>query len=104
MFSPNNIIYQPQGKERIYLIKNGTIDIFAERTGRKRGMNNLLKTISCSLDKEVADNCYGYSAVISNLPNKMYAFAREFTSAYYLTKEKFLEAISENITDFEYYH
>lgn len=94
MFNPNNLIYQPQGKERIYIIKNGTIDIFAERTGRKRGLNNLLKTITCDLDKEVSDNCFGYSAVISNKPNKMYAIAREFTAAYYLSKDKFLEAIS----------
>jgi hypothetical protein len=86
MFNPKNIIYQPTGKERIYIIKSGTIDIFAERTGRKRGLNNLLKTIQCNIDKEVSDNCYGYTAVISDRPLKMYALAREFTSAYYLTK------------------
>jgi signal-transduction protein with cAMP-binding, CBS, and nucleotidyltransferase domain len=104
MFSPNNLIYQPLGKERIYVVKNGSIDIFAERNGSKRGLNNLLKTITCGLDKEVADNCYGYSSVISDKPNRMYAIARTFTSAYYLTKEMFMESISQNLTDFEYYH
>lgn len=104
MFSPNNLIYQPLGKERIYIIKDGTIDIFAERTGRKRGLNNLLKTISCGPEKEVADNCYGYSQVISDRANKMYAIARAFTSAYYIAKDMFRESVSESITDFEYYH
>jgi hypothetical protein len=49
LFSPNNIIYQPAGQERIYLIKTGSVNVYAERNGRKKGCNNILKVISCSV-------------------------------------------------------
>jgi hypothetical protein len=38
----------------------------------------------------VADNCYGYTAALSSRKIRMQAIAKEFTSAYYIDKDKFL--------------
>jgi hypothetical protein len=103
MFNPKDVIYQPLDNPRVYIIKSGKIDIFATRNGRRRGLNNRLRTIEASLSQEVSDNCYGYTAAIASRPLKMYAIAEDVTSAYYLTKKMFLEAISEYVTDYEYY-
>jgi hypothetical protein len=45
MVNPNDILYQPKYRERIYIIKSGKIHIYAEKTGNKKGFNNLLKVI-----------------------------------------------------------
>jgi hypothetical protein len=76
LFNPNDIIYQPLNKERIYIIKSGKINIYAEKKGGKRGMNNLLKTIDKKEGKGISNNCYGYTAVISTRPVKLYAIAK----------------------------
>jgi hypothetical protein len=48
-----------------------------------------LKTIDNAQLKEIGDNCYGYTAVISTRPSHLYAIAKEVTSAYYIDKVKF---------------
>ena len=53
---------------------------------------------------EVADNCYGTTAVISTRPVRLYAIAKDNTSAYYIDKGQFEECISQRMSDFEYYH
>lgn len=70
--------------ERIYIIKSGRIHIYAERMGSKRGMNTPLKVLESTIKKEVSDNCYGYSAVISKRPTKIYAISKDFSSCYYI--------------------
>jgi len=52
-------------------------------------MNNILKKIEITIDKEVSDNCYGYTAVISTRTSRLYAYAKDFTSAYFIDKDKF---------------
>jgi len=102
--SPNDPLYQPHSKERIYIIKKGKINIYAEKGGRKKGHNNLLKTIEMDGGIEVADNCYGTTAVMSMRPVRLYAIAKDNTSAYYIDKSQFQECISQRVSDFEYYH
>jgi hypothetical protein len=84
MVNPNDILYQPPGKERIYIIKSGKIHIFAQRMKSKNGVNTPLKSIENNIKKEVSDNCYGYSSVISTRPTKLYAISTDFTSCYYI--------------------
>lgn len=98
------MLYQPHGKERIYIIRRGRVNVHAERTGRKRGANNQLKQIDMREDREIADNCYGYTAVISTRPTRLYAFAKDFTSAYFIENDKFKEGLSERVSDIENYH
>lgn len=56
------------------------------------------------MDKEIADNCYGYTGVISSRPSRLYAYSKEFTSAYYIDKETFFTYVSERPEDIEFYH
>ena len=84
LFNPNDLLYQPKSKERIYLIKNGKINVYADKNGRKKGQKNLLKIIDNNNQKEIADNCYGYTAAISTRPSRLYAISEDSTSAYYL--------------------
>lgn len=51
LFSPGEQIYQPEGKERIYIMKLGKVDIYTERRGNRRGNKSTLKTITSTLDK-----------------------------------------------------
>jgi hypothetical protein len=86
------------------VIKRGRVNIYAEKGGRKKGQNNLLKSIKMEDGAEVADNCYGATAVISTRPVRLYAIAKDNTSAYYVDRSQFEECISQRISDFEYYH
>jgi hypothetical protein len=104
MVNPNDVLYQPRGKERIYIIKSGKIHIYAERLGCKRGMNTPLKVIENTIKREVSDNCYGYSTVVSTRATKIYAMSKDFTSCYYIEKPHFLDCAGEKLPDFEYYH
>lgn len=72
LFSPNNTIYQPPGKERIYLIKSGLIGVYAATFHLKKQ----LKIISTDISKLVSDNCYGYSAALSQKKIRLQAIAK----------------------------
>lgn len=100
LFAPGELIYQPEGKERIYIIKMGKIDIYSQKKGNRRRNKRVLKTIKTSLDKEVSDNVYGYTAAISRRPVYLYAIAAEYTSAYYIEKKNFMECVQEKAVDF----
>lgn len=79
------MIYEPVGKERIYIIKLGKIDVYAGVNGYKK-MEKVLKTIENSLNRPLMHNIYGYTAAISSRRPKFYAISKEFTSAYYIEK------------------
>lgn len=49
-----------------------------------------LKIISTDVSKLVSDNCYGYSAALIEKKIRLQAIAKEFTSAYFIDKIKFL--------------
>jgi CRP-like cAMP-binding protein len=90
MAKPNDVLYQPADRERIYIVRSGKVDVYAEKAGSKRGMKNPLKSIKNSLSKDISDNCYGYSAVLSARSTKLYAISKEFSSCYYVEKSAFL--------------
>lgn len=104
LFNPGELVYQPEGKERIYIIKVGKIDVYSQKKGNKRRNKRTLKTIKNTLEKEVSDNIYGYTAVISTRPVHLYAIAKEYTSAYYIDKKNFMECVLDKDVDFEYFH
>lgn len=104
LFSPNDLIYQPPARQRIYVIRAGTVSLYAQRNGRRKGINNLLKTIHSSIHNPISDNCYGYTAALSTRPTRLYAYAKDFTSAYFIEKDEFLECANERTGDFEYLH
>lgn len=104
LFPPNDLIYQPLGNERIYVFKTGRVNVYADRSGHKRECENALKTINCKGGCEVSDNCYGYTAVISKRPSRLYAFSKDFTSSYFVDRQTFMEVVHERVEDFELYH
>lgn len=66
--------------------------------GNKK-FKNALKTIANTIESEVSDNCYGYTAAISTRTVNLFAVSKAFTSAYYIEKDKFGEAVFEKIPD-----
>ncbi len=82
-------------------MKSGKIGIFAELDDYKH-KKKLLRTISNSLNSEVANNCYGYTSVISARRVRLQAVASELTSVYYIQKEQFHRCSEENLLDAEY--
>ena len=104
LYNPNEILSQVKHKQRIYLIKSGKINIHADRSDGKKKMGMLLKTIESNKEKQIYDNCYGYTAVISERPVNLYAIAKDFTSAYYVEKADFLDCTKGQTYDFEYFH
>jgi hypothetical protein len=100
MANPNDVLYQPVGNERIYIIRSGKVHIFAERTGSKRELKTPLKSIESNISKDISDNCYGYTAVLSSKPTKIYAISKNFTSCYYIEKQAFIDVVAEKAPDF----
>ena len=100
LLAPCEQVYQPEGKERLYIIRLGKIDVHANRKGNRKRNSTKVKTISNDLNKEVSNNSYGYTAVISSKPVRLEAVATEHTSAYYIDKEKLKECLHEMVTDF----
>lgn len=43
MVKPNDILYEPKDKERIYIICSGKIHIFAARIGSRHEGNSVIK-------------------------------------------------------------
>lgn len=49
LFSPGELVYQPEGKERIYIIKLGKIEVYSRKKGNKKGNKQVLKTLKSNL-------------------------------------------------------
>jgi hypothetical protein len=62
----------------------GKIEVFAEKKGSRKSINNSLKTIEVGLEKEVSDNTYGLSAIISSRKINLNAMAKVSTSCYFI--------------------
>lgn len=85
LYAPKERILQPAGQERIYIIKQGKIDIYLDRFGEnKKEHRRLLKTIHATEPLTISDNIYGYTAVISDRSCALNAQASQFTSCYFI--------------------
>jgi hypothetical protein len=71
IYSPEEPLLQPLGKERIFILHRGTVDIQARFFDRKR-----LGVLQVDPNKDVHFNVYGYSSLISGLPIHLQAVAR----------------------------
>ena len=104
LLAPEEELYQPLGKERLYIVKEGKIEFQIGRRGNKKCFSNGLRTLEVTAEREVCDNCFGYSFVISSFPIHLKAVAKQTTSCYYIEKEPFLAIVNDNVLDFEYFH
>jgi signal-transduction protein with cAMP-binding, CBS, and nucleotidyltransferase domain len=101
---PNENIIQNLGKERIYIIKSGKLEIYTDNShGLRKNFKKLLKTIEPKSNTGISDNVYGYTTVISNKPLKFNAISKDFTCVYSIDKNNFMDCVHENKLDSEYY-
>ena len=72
MFVPNEKLVSTDGKDRMYIIKKGKIEIYMNRYGDQEN-KKLLKEIDMNSSGrlEISDNIYGYTAFFSNRPVKL---------------------------------
>lgn len=102
---PNEVLAQVPFAEKIYIVKNGRLDVFTScNDNYKQQFKRLLKTIAPQKAQEVSKNVYGYTSVISNRPMRLVAISKNFTTVYSIDKEKFLGCVSDNKLDWEYFH
>jgi flavorubredoxin len=91
---PNEKALQAFGRERIYIIKSGRLEIYTNNCmGFKRQFKKLLKTIEKKPGVDIFDNIYGYSAVIASKPVKLEAVSKDFTCVYSIDRNSFMECV-----------
>ena len=79
------MLIQTQGKEKLYILGKGKIDIAANF--RQRPFNRkILATIEVDPKKDVYFNVYGYSALISGHKVNLCAVARDYSILYFVDK------------------
>jgi hypothetical protein len=66
VYSPEEVLCQPLGKERLFILSKGTIDITANYNQRLQNRRRLV-TLRVDPKKDVHFNVYGYSALTSGL-------------------------------------
>lgn len=84
LLAPDERIIQTPGREKLYIIKRGKIDIEYDRFGMNNGNKKVLKVIEVDSSKDISDNIYGYTSVISNRHVRLEALAKDFTSTYFI--------------------
>lgn len=92
ILNPDEYLVQTSGKERIFIVKSGKLEIYTNSChGFKKNFKKLLKTIEPKAS--VSDNVYGYTSVFTNRHVKLNAISKEFTSIFYIEKNSFLECV-----------
>lgn len=97
---PGEHFIQPEKKERIYIIRLGKVEFYKKHKDSKRESQKVIRTLKVDLKTEVSNNSFGYTDVIGDRPTDLQAVSSDFTSAYYICKEKFLSCFNEKSTDF----
>lgn len=84
MYSPNDILPQKWGEEKIYVLFRGKIDIEAnfDRSFRRKS----LRVLEINEERGVQFNVYGYSGLISGLHINLRAVAKDYSICYVIDK------------------
>jgi hypothetical protein len=64
LYMPGEQFCQSPGQERIYIVRLGKVDFYLKQKNKKETDDKIIKTLKMSLDTEVANNSFGYTAVI----------------------------------------
>ena len=91
VYSPDEVLLQTRGKEKIYILSQGKVDIEADFFGHKK-----LSKLEANPTKEVHFNVFGYSSLISGLKVKLRAVARDYSVCFSVSKENLLSAIKDS--------
>jgi hypothetical protein len=100
LMSPTESLGECGKLDRVFIIKQGTVEVYLNRFGSNQNQKKLLKTITITPLSEVTDNIYGYTSAISNRPVYLHAVAKDFTATYSISKEDFLECVNLDSRDF----
>jgi hypothetical protein len=87
VYSPDEVLPQVHGKERLYILGSGKIEIEANFSERQRPLSRKkLGVIKIDPEKEVHFGVYGYSYVASGLKINLRAVARDYSICYCVDK------------------
>ena len=101
VYSPEQVLPQIHGKEKIYILSRGKINIEANFVSKQINfMRKRLATIEVYPEKDVQFNIYGYSSLISGHKINLCAVAHDYSICYYVDKDSIINTVSENFTDF----
>ena len=94
VYSPEELLPQTLGREKIYLLSRGKLEIQANFTDRQRPLcEKKLVVLEVNPEKDVHFNVYGYSQLISGQKVNLRAIARDYSICYCLDKPSLLAAI-----------
>ena len=85
IYSPEEVLLQTPGQEKIYILDRGKVDIQANFCGGRK-----LSTLEVDPKKVVFFNVYGYSALISGLKINLRAVASDYSICYLINRETLL--------------
>lgn len=89
LFSPNERLGET-GNDRIYIIKTGKLCVYMNRFSNNK---KLIRTIVINPKLTVSNNIYGYTSAFSNRPVHLEAIAKELTTTYSVSRERFKECV-----------
>ena len=91
VYSPEECLSQVQGRERLYILSKGKINIEANSVDRGKDLyRKVLNSLEVLPEKEVHFNVYGYTALASGLKVKLRAVAKDYSICYYVDKDSFM--------------
>ena len=103
ILAPNERLLQPEGRERLYIIERGKVEISIDAGKSKGEIMRKLRSIDMLDPKvEIKNNVYGYTMAISERVNRLKATAATFTSCYFIDKASFLKCLTHR-SDKEYF-
>ena len=89
---PNHI-----GRERLYIVAKGTVDILTDRKMEKAVFSErVLKSLELGGGEKGVNDIYGYTAAFSGRQSRIKAVARSFVVCYYLEHADIIECVSKS--------
>lgn len=87
MYSPEQCLVQVQGKEKLFILSQGKINIEANSFSIEGDIyRKVLNTLEIDPKKEVHFNVYGYTSLISGLKVNLRAVSKDYSICYIADK------------------
>jgi hypothetical protein len=104
LYTPQETLTQVQGKERLFLLVSGRLEVGICMESKGGSRVKSLRVLANDPAREVQNNVYGYSSLVSGLRVRLQAVAKDYCICYTIGRDKLMEIAVENERDFEYYH
>jgi hypothetical protein len=103
IYPPHAILPNHNGKERLYIITKGAVDIVTDKKYRNGGFpEKVIKSIELNQesDNNGMNTIYGYAGLFSGRCSRIKAIAKNFVVCFYLEHQDILEGILKSSEDF----